>query len=68
LIWGIIGCALATEFGGEVGAHEISITQKGFGHILNRSGDIKIINIFNGVPKFKLRENKILTCINMNLC
>ena len=68
LIWGSIGSALATKFGGEVGAHEISNTQKGFGEILNKSGDIKIINIFNVVPKFKLRENKILMCINMNLC
>ena len=68
MIWGSIGCDLATKFGGEVGAHEISNTQKGFGQILNRSGDIKIINIFNGVPKFKLKENKILMCINMNLC
>ena len=31
LIWGSIGCALATKFGGEVGAHEISNTQKGLG-------------------------------------
>lgn len=68
LIWGSIGCALATKFGGEVGAHEISNTQKGFGQILNRSGDIKIINIFNRVPKSKLRKNKILMYINMNLC
>jgi len=68
LIWGIIGCALATKFGGEVGAHEISNTYKGCGKILNRSGDIKIINIFNGVPKSKFMENKILMCINMNLC
>ena len=48
------------KFGGEVGAHEISNTQKGFGQILNRSGDIKIVNIFNGVLKSELRENKIL--------
>ena len=68
MIWGSIGCALATKFGGEVGAHEISNTQKGFGQILNRSGDIKVINIFNGVPKSKLRENKILMGINMKLC
>jgi len=68
LIWSSIGCALATKFGGEVGPHEISNTQKGFGQILNKSGDIKIINIFNGVPKSKLRENKILMSINMNLC
>ena len=44
------------------------IPKKRFGQILNRSRDIKIINIFNGVPKSKLRENKILMCINMNLC
>ena len=53
LIWGSIECALATKFGGEFAAHEISNTQKGFGRILNRLGDIKIINIFNGIPKLK---------------
>ena len=58
MIWGSIGCALATKFGGEVGAHEISNTWKGFGQILNKSGDIKLINIFNGVPKSKLRKIK----------
>jgi len=68
LICGSIGCALATKFGGEVGAHEISNTQKGFGQILNSLGDIKIINIFNGVPKSKLREIKILMWINIKLC
>ena len=68
LIWGSIRCALGTKFGGEVGAHEISNTQKGLGQILNRLGDIIIINIFNGVPKSKVRENKIVMCINMNLC
>ena len=68
MIWGSIGCALATKIGGEAKAHEISNTQEGFGQILNSLGDIKIINIFNGVPKSKLRENKILICINMNLC
>ena len=67
LIWGSIGCALATKCGGGVESHEFSNTQKGFGQILNKSGDIKIINIFNGVPKSKLGENKILMCINMNL-
>ena len=30
-------------------------------------GDIKIINIFNGVPKSKLRKNKILMGINIKL-
>ena len=52
MIWGNIEFAPATKFGGEVGAHEISNTQKGFGQILNRSGDIKIINIFNGKIKY----------------
>ena len=47
LIWGSIGCALGTKFGGEAKAHEISNIQKGFGQILNSLGDIKIINIFN---------------------
>jgi len=55
LIWGSIGCALATKIG-----EEISNTQKWFGQNLTSLGDIKIINIFNGVPKSKLRENKIL--------
>ena len=68
MIWGSIGCVVAMKFGGEIGAHEISKTQKGFGKILNRSGDIKIINIFNGVAKSKLGKNKILMGINMNLC
>jgi len=58
LIWGSIRCALATKFGGQIGAHEISNTQKGFGQILNRSGDIKINNIFNRVPKSKLGKIK----------
>jgi len=48
------------KIGGEARTHEISNTQKGFGKILNSLGDIKIINIFNEVPKSKLRENKIL--------
>ena len=60
MIWGSIGCDLAAKIGGESKAHEISNTQKWFGQILNSLGDIKIINIFNGVPKSKLRENKIL--------
>jgi len=60
LIWGSIGCALATKIGGEAKAHEISKTQKRFGHDLTSLGDIKTINIFNEVPKSKLRENKIL--------
>ena len=60
LIWGSIECALAMKIGGDAKAHEISNIQKCFGQILNSLGDIKIINIFNGVPKSKLRENKIL--------
>ena len=55
LIWGGIGRALATKFGGEAAEHEISNTEKGFGQILNSSGDIKIINI-------------LLMWINMKLC
>ena len=57
---GFKNIALATKIGGEAKAHEISNTQKWFGQILNSLGDIKIINIFNGVPKSKLREIKIL--------
>ena len=66
MIWGSIGCSLATKIGGEAKAHEISNTQKSFGQILNSLGDIKIIDIFNGVPKSKLRENKILMCRGAN--
>jgi len=57
LIWGSIGYALAMKIGGEAKAHEISKIQKWFGQILTILGDIKIINIFNGVPKSKLRKN-----------
>ena len=60
MIWGSIKCVLATKICGEAKAHEISNIQKWFGKILNSLGNIKIINIFNGVPKSKLRENKIL--------
>ena len=55
------------KIGGEAKAHEISKTQKGFGQILTGLGDIKIINIFNGVPKSKLGKNKILMGINIKL-
>jgi len=65
LIWGSIGCDLATKIGGEAKAHEISKTQKWFGQILISLEDIKIINIFNGVPKSKLRKIKILMGINL---
>jgi len=47
--------------------HEISKTQRWFGQIVLGLGDIKIINIFNGVPKSKLRKNKILMGINIKL-
>ena len=55
------------KIGGEAKAHEISKTQKWFGQILTGLGDIKIINIFNGVPKSKLRKIKILMGINIKL-
>ena len=68
MIWGSIGCALATKIGGEAKADEISNTHKWFGQTLNSLGDIKIIKKINGVPMSKLRENKILMWINMKLC
>ena len=46
------------KIGGEAKTHEISKTQKWFGQILIGLGDIKIINIFNGVPKSKLKKIK----------
>ena len=67
LIWGSIKCALAMKIGGEAKAHDISKTHKWFRHILTSLGDIKIINIFNGIPKSKLRKNKILMGINIKL-
>jgi len=57
--------ALALKIGGEAKAHDISKTQKLFGEIPPGSRDIKIINIFNGVPKSKLRKIKILMCIDI---
>ena len=64
---GSIGCALASKFCGGARAHEISKTQKSFGEIPPGLYFIKIINIFNGVPKSKLREIKILMGINQNM-
>ena len=52
---------------GEAKAHEISKTQKWFGQILPSYGAIKIINIVNGVPKSKLRKNKILMGVKIKL-
>ena len=43
LIWGSIGCALATKIGGEAKTHEILNTHRWFGQILNNLGDIKKI-------------------------
>ena len=51
----------------EAKAHDISKTQKWFGQTVLGLGDIKIINIFNRVPKSKLRKNKILMGINIKL-
>ena len=56
MIWVSKGCDLAMKIGGEAKAHEISKTQKWFGQIVPGLGDIKIINIFNRVPKSKLRK------------
>ena len=67
MICGSIGCALAMKIGGEAKAHKISKTQKSFGEIPPSWRDIKIINIFNGVPKSKLRKIKILMGINIKL-
>ena len=47
--------------------HEISKTQKSFREIPPGLYFIKIINIFNGVPKSKLRKIKILMGINIKL-
>ena len=55
------------KIGGEAKAHEISKTQKWFGEIPPGQRDIKIINIFNGVSKSKLRKIKILMGINIKL-
>ena len=67
MIWGSIICALAMKIRGEAKAHEIFKTQKWFGQILTGLRDIKIINIFNGVPKSKPWKNKILMGINIKL-
>ena len=55
------------KIGGEAKAHEISKTGKWFGQVVPALGDIKIIIIFNGVLKSKLRKNKILMGINIKL-
>ena len=67
LILGSIRCALAPKFCGGARTCEISKTQKLFGEIPPGLYFIKIINIFNGVPKSKLRKIKILMGINKNM-
>ena len=67
LISGSFGCALAMKVGRKAKAHEISMAQKWFGQVVPSLVDIKIINIFNGVPKSKLKKNKILMSINIKL-
>ena len=64
LIWGSMGCALSLKFCGDTWAHAFERTQKAFWEIPPRSDFIKIINIFNGVPKSKLRKIKVLMGIN----
>ena len=67
LFFGSIRSSLALKIGGEAKAHEFWRTQKPFGEIPPILHFIKIINIFNGVPKSKLREIKILISINQNM-
>ena len=64
---GSIRCALALKFCGGARTYKISKTQKLFGEIPPGLYFIKIINIFNGVPKSKLRKIKILMGINIKL-
>ena len=65
LIWGSIRCALSLKFCREAWAHALQRTQKLFWEIPPRDDYIKIINIFNGVPKSKLRKIKIIMGINI---
>ena len=64
---GSIECALAPKFCGGARTHEITKTQKSFGEIPPGLCFIKLINIFNGVPKYKLRKIKVLMGINQNM-
>jgi hypothetical protein len=66
-IWDSIRCSLGLKFCREAWAHAFQRTQKPFWEIPPRDDYIKIINIFNGVPKSKLREIKILMGINQNM-
>ena len=65
MIWGSIGCALGLKFCREAWAHAFQRTQKPFWEIPPRDDFIKVINIFNEVPKSKLRKIKILMGINL---
>ena len=65
LIWGSIECALSLKFCREAWAHVLQRTHKAFWEIPPKSDFTKIINIFNGVPKSKLRKLKILMGINL---
>jgi len=65
LICGSIGCPLALKFCGEAWAHAFQRTQKPFWEIPPRDDFIKIINIFNGVPKSKFRKIKTLMGIKL---
>lgn len=60
-------CAIVMKIGGEAKAHQISKTQKSFGEIPPSQRDTKIINIFNGVPRSKLKNIKILMGINIKV-
>ena len=65
LIWGSIGCALGLKFCKDAWTHVFQRTQKPFWEIPPKDNYIKIINIFNGFPKSKLRKIKILMGINL---
>ena len=67
LVFGNIGSALALKIGGEDKAQEFQRTEKSFGEIPPGLYFIKIINIFNGVPKSKLKKIKILMGIKQNM-
>ena len=65
MIWGSIGCALGLKFCREAYTHVFQSTQKAFWEIPPRDDYIKIINIFNGVLRSKLRKIKILMGIDL---
>ena len=67
LILGSIRCALAPKFCGEARTHEISKTQNRLMKFHSDCILLKIINIFNEVPKSQLRKIKILIGINENM-